>query len=70
MFQNIKVESEKAQSHHNELHQKLVEVDTCKGKAEEKVRELNLQNTRLKIDLAAVKQKGQWVGLEVGWVGL
>lgn len=58
MFQSLQCESEKAQEQQSQLQGKLMELDGCRGKAEEKVRELTLENGRLKMDMAILKQRG------------
>lgn len=58
MFQSLQTESERAQGQQSETHQKLVEVDKTRLKAEEKWREASAENARLKLDLAALKQRG------------
>ena len=58
MFQSLQAESERAQGHQSETHEKLVEMDKARLKAEEKLRETTAENGRLKLDLAALKQRG------------
>ena len=58
MFQSLQAESEKAQGHQSETHDKLVEVDKARLKAEEQLREATVENSRLKLDLATLKQRG------------
>lgn len=63
MFQSLQLESEKAQDQQIDLQGRLLVVDSGRSKAEEKVRELTTLNTRLNVDLAALKQRSGW-----GWV--
>lgn len=58
MFQSLQAESERAQGHQSETHNKLVEMDRSRLKVEEKLREASTENARMKLDLAALKQRG------------
>ena len=69
MFQSLQAESEKAQSHQSEIHQQLVETDKARLKAEEAAREATTENSRLKLDLAALKQRGRVVSCRRGGSG-
>lgn len=59
MFQSLQAESEKAQGHQTEAHQRLLAADKARLEAEEKLREATAENARLKLDLAALKQRGE-----------
>ena len=60
MFQSLQLESEKVQDQQNDIQGRLLSMDNARSKAEEKVKELTSLNTRLHVDLAALKQKGGW----------
>lgn len=60
VFQCLQAEAEKAQCQQSELQSKLMEVDRCRLKAEETGRQLSTENAKLKLDLAALKQGGEW----------
>ena len=53
------MECEKAQSQQNELQKKLVEADSRRCRDEERVRELDTENAKLRLDLATTKQRSK-----------
>lgn len=59
MFQSLQAECEKAQSQQSELQKRLVEADGRRLRDEERLRELDTENVRLKLDLASTKQKSK-----------
>jgi hypothetical protein len=59
VFQSLKSESDKACGRLSELQSKLMEVEGSRRRAEEQLREVAVENTKLKMDLAAAKQSGR-----------
>lgn len=60
MFRDLQSESEKAQGQLNVLQGKLAEMESSRSETERQLREVSVENGRLKMDLAAFKQKGTW----------